>query len=154
MAHLGHRRLSIIDLSRAADQPLAKHGLVLVYNGELYNYRALRGELAGRGVRFDTTSDTEVVLEAWRMWGAGALPRFRGMFGEAAQQWAFHSLSRSAWARESYDTKITAGHSHHAALHALTNRWLEVLRHCLRLNAPYDEAIHTANRNRALKPAA
>ncbi len=82
-AQLGHRRLSIIDLSRAADQPLAKHGLVLVYNGELYNYQALRAELAGRGVRFDTTSDTEVVLESWRMWGAGALPRFRGMFAFA-----------------------------------------------------------------------
>ena len=52
--HLGHRRLSIIDLSAAADQPLSKDGLTLVYNGELYNYRELRAELAGRGVRFTT----------------------------------------------------------------------------------------------------
>jgi asparagine synthase (glutamine-hydrolysing) len=80
---LGHRRLSIIDLSTAADQPLAKHGLTLVYNGELYNYRALRAELATRGARFATSSDTEVVLEAWRAWGPDALPRFRGMFAFA-----------------------------------------------------------------------
>jgi transposase len=74
--------------------------------------------------------------------------------GEAAWQWAFCSLSRSAWAREFYDAKITAGKTHHAALRALGNRWLEVLWHCLRLKAPYDEAIHTANRNRPLKHAA
>jgi asparagine synthase (glutamine-hydrolysing) len=80
---LGHRRLSIIDLSSAADQPLAKDGLALVYNGELYNYKALRKELAARGVRFVTESDTEVLLEAWRCWGPAALPRFRGMFAFA-----------------------------------------------------------------------
>ena len=82
-AQLGHRRLSIIDLSAAADQPLTKHGLTMVYNGELYNYRALRAELISRGVRFTTNSDTEVVLEAWRCWGPGALTRFRGMFAFA-----------------------------------------------------------------------
>src|SRR5215468_3663432 len=70
--HLGHRRLSIIDLSTAADQPLSKHGLTLVYNGELYNYRDLRAQLASRGVSFVTKSDTEVVLEAWRAWGPEA----------------------------------------------------------------------------------
>src|SRR5271165_3824134 len=80
---LGHRRLSIIDLSAAADQPLSKHGLTLVYNGELYNYKELRAELASRGVSFVTSSDTEVVLEAWRYWGPASLPRFRGMFAFA-----------------------------------------------------------------------
>jgi asparagine synthase (glutamine-hydrolysing) len=80
---LGHRRLSIIDLSTAADQPLSKNGLTLVYNGELYNYRELRAELMTRGTRFTTSSDTEVVLEAWRTWGAEALGRFRGMFAFA-----------------------------------------------------------------------
>jgi asparagine synthase (glutamine-hydrolysing) len=80
---LGHRRLSIIDLSSAADQPLSKHGLTLVYNGELYNYRELKSELVSRGVSFTTSSDTEVVLEAWRLWGPGALRRFRGMFAFA-----------------------------------------------------------------------
>jgi transposase len=74
--------------------------------------------------------------------------------GEAVQQWAFCSLTRSAWAREFYDTKITAGKSHHTALRALGNRWLEVLWHCLRLGVTYDEATHVANRNRATNPAA
>ncbi len=79
----GHRRLSIIDLTAAAGQPLSKHGLTLIYNGELYNYRSLRAELTSRGARFATRSDTEVVLEAWRAWGPGALRRFRGMFALA-----------------------------------------------------------------------
>src|SRR6202042_3929142 len=70
---LGHRRLSIIDLSTAADQPLTKDGLTLVYNGELYNFQTLRAELTARGTRFVTRSDTEVVLEAWRAWGPEAL---------------------------------------------------------------------------------
>jgi len=82
-AQLGFRRLSIIDLSTAADQPMRQDGLTIVYNGELYNYRALRAELAAGGVRFRTQGDTEVVLEAWRRWGADALPRFRGMFAFA-----------------------------------------------------------------------
>ena len=80
---LGFRRLSIIDLSAAADQPLSRNGMTIIYNGELYNYKALRAELASRGVRFVTGSDTEVVLEAWRSWGPGALRRFRGMFAFA-----------------------------------------------------------------------
>lgn len=82
-AHLAHRRLSIIDLSSASDQPFLKDGLVLSYNGELYNYRDLRAELSSSGVRFRTSSDTEVVLEAWRCWGPKALERFRGMFAFA-----------------------------------------------------------------------
>ena len=81
--HLGHRRLSIIDLSEAANQPMAKDGLTLVYNGELYNFKELRADLKARGVRFATESDTEVVLEAWRAWGPEALRRFRGMFAFA-----------------------------------------------------------------------
>ncbi len=81
--HLGHRRLSIIDLSTAADQPLHSGNLTLVYNGELYNYRELRAELSATGVTFATQSDTEVVLQAWRHWGPAALTRFRGMFAFA-----------------------------------------------------------------------
>jgi len=80
---LAHARLSIIDLSTAADQPLTKGSLTLTYNGELYNYRELRRELAARGAAFTTRSDTEVVLEAWRHWGTAALARFRGMFAFA-----------------------------------------------------------------------
>ena len=81
--HLGHRRLSIIDLSAAADQPLSKGNLTLIYNGELYNFKELRARLQADGATFVTSSDTEVVLEAWRHWGPAALDRFRGMFAFA-----------------------------------------------------------------------
>jgi transposase len=69
--------------------------------------------------------------------------------GDAVHQWAFCSLIRSGWAREFYDAKIAAGKSHHAALRALGNRWLEILWHCLRRGVRYDEATHVANRARA-----
>ncbi len=85
---LGHLRLSIIDLSTAADQPLVKSGLTLSYNGELYNYRELRADLERLGATFVTRSDTEVVLEAWRAWGTDCLRRFRGMFA-----FAIHDLA-------------------------------------------------------------
>jgi transposase len=74
--------------------------------------------------------------------------------GNAAQQWAFCSLQRSAWARDFYDAKIRAGKTHHAALRTLANRWLEILWHCLRRDVPYDEATHQANRAHTLTPAA
>ena len=79
----GHRRLSIIDLSAAANQPFVKDGLVLVFCGEIYNYRELRAELAAVGTSFRTHSDTEVLLEAWRRWGPASLRRLRGMFAFA-----------------------------------------------------------------------
>ena len=72
--------------------------------------------------------------------------------GDAVQQWAFCSLQNSGWAREFYDQKRAIGKGHHAALRALGNRWLEVLWHCLRKRVLYDEAVHAANRNRALPP--
>ncbi|MGA3151963.1 MAG: helix-turn-helix domain-containing protein [Streptosporangiaceae bacterium] len=71
-------------------------------------------------------------------------------FITAMHKWAFASLRRSAWAREFYDAQRARGKNHHAALRALGNRWLEVLWHCLTKNVPYDEAVHLANRNRAL----
>ncbi|MEX5638057.1 IS110 family transposase [Parafrankia sp. FMc2] len=74
--------------------------------------------------------------------------------GDAVHQWAFCSLQLSGWARQFYDEKITAGKSHHAALRALGNRWLEILWHCLTKGVLYDEATHVANRNRALGRAA
>jgi asparagine synthase (glutamine-hydrolysing) len=90
---LGHRRLSIIDLSSAADQPFTKDGLTLTYNGELYNFRELRRELRGLGASFTTASDTEVVLEAWRAWGPRALGRFRGMYAFAIHDDAAGTLT-------------------------------------------------------------
>ena len=80
---LGHRRLSIIDLSAAANQPFVKDGLALVFCGEIYNYRQLRAELGAAGTVFRTSSDTEVLLEAWRRWGPASLRRLRGMFAFA-----------------------------------------------------------------------
>lgn len=81
--HLGHRRLSIIDLSETGAQPMVRDGLAISYNGELYNAPELRVELESAGVRFRGTSDTEVLLEAWRRWGTECLPRLRGMFAFA-----------------------------------------------------------------------
>lgn len=74
--------------------------------------------------------------------------------GDAVQRWAFCSLRRSVWAREFYDAKRAAGKGHHAALRALGNRWLEVLWSCLQQGVLYDEAVHVANRRRALEPVA
>ena len=90
---LAHTRLSIIDLSSAANQPLVKGGLTLSYNGEIYNYREVRRELEAAGTRFTTSSDTEVLLEAWRAWGPGALPRLRGMFAFAVHDAGSGSLT-------------------------------------------------------------
>jgi asparagine synthase (glutamine-hydrolysing) len=81
--HLGHQRLSIIDLSPTGAQPMVSGGLALTYNGELYNSPELRAELKAGGVCFRGSSDTEVLLEAWRRWGTGCLPRLRGMFAFA-----------------------------------------------------------------------
>src|SRR3954454_14713875 len=67
--HLGHRRLAIIDLSETGAQPMVSGGPALSHTGALYNAPALRAELAAAGVRFPATSDTEVILEAWRRWG-------------------------------------------------------------------------------------
>jgi transposase len=74
--------------------------------------------------------------------------------GDAVHQWAFCSLTQSGWAREFYDAKIAAKKSHHNALRALGNRWLEILWHCLTRGIHYDEDVHVANRNRALGRAA
>ena len=78
---LGHRRLSIIDLS-SGHQPMwsADRTVGIVYNGEIYNYRVLRRELAAAGGQFRTECDTEVIVEGWRLWGAAILPRLEGMF--------------------------------------------------------------------------
>jgi asparagine synthase (glutamine-hydrolysing) len=79
---LGFRRLSIIDLSAGGHQPMATEDgeHVVVFNGELYNYRELRAELQSRGRHFRSESDTEVVLQSLAEWGTAALPRFNGMF--------------------------------------------------------------------------
>ena len=78
---LGHRRLSIIDLRAIADQPMEHGGrLHIVFNGEIYNYKALRDELIGQGRNFRTTSDTEVILQLYDRDGPDFVKRLRGMF--------------------------------------------------------------------------
>lgn len=78
----GHRRLSIIDLSTHAQQPMVDNvlGLGIVYNGEIYNYRELRDELIAKGYAFFSHGDTEVILKAYHAWGDACVERFHGMF--------------------------------------------------------------------------
>jgi asparagine synthase (glutamine-hydrolysing) len=79
---MGFRRLAIIDLSLGGRQPMttADGDLTLVFNGEIYNYRELRRELASLGLQFRSSSDTEVLLAAYRQWGSDCVHRFNGMF--------------------------------------------------------------------------
>lgn len=81
---LGHRRLSIIDLS-SGQQPLFNedHSVVVVYNGEIYNFQTLAEELKQAGHTFRTHCDTEVIVHAWEEWGESCVNRFRGMFAFA-----------------------------------------------------------------------
>ena len=82
---LGHRRLKIIDLSERGAQPMvdSELGLTAVFNGLIYNYKELRAELEAAGHRFFSTSDTEVLLKAFREWGPACVERFLGMFAFA-----------------------------------------------------------------------
>ena len=91
---LGHRRLAIIDL-HTGDQPLANADQTwwIVFNGEIYNFQALRHELMTLGCRFQTNSDTEVIVNALEHWGEQALDRFNGMFAFAA----WHIPTQRLW---------------------------------------------------------
>lgn len=79
---LAHRRLAILDLSPAGNQPMQRDQLVITYNGEVYNFQELRLTLQERGYPFTTQTDTEVLLRGWQAWGPSFLERCRGM-------WAF-----------------------------------------------------------------
>ncbi len=78
-----HRRLSIIDLTAASDQPFHYGNYVLVFNGEIYNYRELKNELKQKGYTFHTTGDAEVIPAAYDCWGNDCLHHFDGMFAFA-----------------------------------------------------------------------
>lgn len=98
---LGHRRLSIIDLSSAGHQPMeSKDGrYVITYNGEVYNFREIRKELESHNIQFHSRTDSEVVLNAFRYWGIKALDRFNGMFAFAIwdKQTATLTLARDRY---------------------------------------------------------
>lgn len=100
---LGHRRLSIIDIG-GGTQPMssADGRFTLIFNGEIYNYIELRDELAGLGHSFRTTSDTEVLIEAYRAWELDAIRRFRGMFAFALWDSAAQrlTLARDAFGKK------------------------------------------------------
>lgn len=82
---LGHNRLSIIDLASGANQPMSTDDelFVIVFNGEIYNYIEIRQTLISKGCKFKTQSDTEVILEAFRIWGEACFSMFFGMFAFA-----------------------------------------------------------------------
>ena len=80
---LGHARLSIIDLSAGANQPLAYGKYTIVFNGEVYNFREIKKELAELGHQFQLDSDTEVIVHAYEQWGKECVQRFIGMFAFA-----------------------------------------------------------------------
>src|SRR3954462_13829472 len=81
----GHRRLSILDLAPSSQQPMVDNelGLGLVFNGCIYNFRELRSELRGKGYRFFSEGDTEVILKSYHAWGKDCVRRFKGMFAFA-----------------------------------------------------------------------
>lgn len=80
---LGHRRLSILDLSEAGNQPMFYKHWVVVFNGEIYNFMDIRKELEQLGINFSTGSDTEMLIKAFEVWGYDCVKKFRGMFAFA-----------------------------------------------------------------------
>lgn len=100
----GHRRLAILDVDHRSDQPMlsADGRHALIFNGEIYNFLEVRAELAAKGHRFRTESDTEVVLAAWREWGEAMLPRFNGMWALAIYD---HDRRDLFLARDRYGVK-------------------------------------------------
>ncbi|HEY0157088.1 MAG TPA: asparagine synthase (glutamine-hydrolyzing) [Thermoanaerobaculia bacterium] len=99
---LGHRRLAIIDLSPGGAQPMRRGERVLIFNGEVYNYRELRARLEANGRRFTSQSDTEVVLALYEEKGEGMLRELRGMFAFALWDGA---ARRMLLARDPYGIK-------------------------------------------------
>ncbi|MDV6226951.1 N-acetylglutaminylglutamine amidotransferase [Nitratireductor aquimarinus] len=103
-AAFGHRRLKIIDLSEKARQPMEdpELGLTIAFNGCIYNYPELRAELEGKGYRFFSTGDTEVILKAWHAWGEECVNRFHGMFAFVLRE---RDTGRVAMARDRFGIK-------------------------------------------------
>jgi asparagine synthase (glutamine-hydrolysing) len=160
----GHRRLRIIDLSPASQQPMIdpQLGLGIVFNGCIYNYRELRSELRGKGYRFFSEGDTEVILKAYYAWGARCVERLKGMFAFAVWErdsgrvvlardrlgikplyWArtphairFASTLPALLAAGEVDTAIDAAALHHyMSFHAVVPRDMTILKGVRRVPA-------------------
>jgi asparagine synthase (glutamine-hydrolysing) len=101
---LGHRRLSIIDISDGGSQPMSIEGgrYLITFNGEIYNYRELRSELKSHGIQFDGDSDTEVILRLYSKYGEGVCKKLRGMFAFAIWD---NDLKELFLARDSFGIK-------------------------------------------------
>jgi asparagine synthase (glutamine-hydrolysing) len=112
---LAHRRLKIIDLSHAGDQPMvdAELGLTVVFNGCIYNHRELRAELEDHGYRFFSTSDTEAIVKAYHRWGRDCVTHFKGMFAFAVHE---HASGRVLLARDRLGVKPLYLAEHDGAL--------------------------------------
>lgn len=78
-----HNRLSLVDLSSKGNQPMEKHGFVISFNGEIYNFRQIKKELESFGYKFNSTTDTEVILSAYHRWGTKSFDKFNGAYAFA-----------------------------------------------------------------------
>src|SRR3954464_3408910 len=76
--HLGHTRLSIIGLDERGDQPMENERHVIAFNGEIYNFEEIREQLIGKGICIRGTTDTEILLHAWSLWGQECLLKLTG----------------------------------------------------------------------------
>jgi asparagine synthase (glutamine-hydrolysing) len=134
---MGHNRLSIIDLTSQANQPMwdGDHRYCLVFNGEIYNYIELKAELSGLGHRFFSRSDSEVIIEAFKEWGLDALDRFNGMFAFAL----YDTVTETMWLlRDRFGVKPLFYYSdENTVLFASTGR---VIAECERLEPNLDYA--------------
>ena len=115
---LGHRRLSIIDLGTGGQPMHSVDGrYTIVFNGEIYNFAELKQELAAKGSRFCTSSDTEVILEGYRQWGVDCLSRFNGMFAFAL--WDAHEqrlfCARDPFGKKPFFYTVQQGQLHFAS---------------------------------------
>jgi asparagine synthase (glutamine-hydrolysing) len=176
---LGHRRLAVIDLSENAAQPMVDDelGLVLVFNGTIYNYPELREQLIAKGYRFFSSGDSEVILKAWAEWGEDCPSRLQGVFAFAiwdrnrrqlflardrfgikplyysvtANRFRFASTSQALLAGGDLDTDIDpVGLHRHLTLHAVVPAPRTLLRG-LRKLAPAHSLTLTAGRSKVLR---
>ncbi|MCA9740262.1 asparagine synthase (glutamine-hydrolyzing), partial [candidate division KSB1 bacterium] len=141
---LGHRRLSIIDLSPAGHQPMSnvRGNLWITYNGEIYNYQEIRAQLEAAGCRFRSNSDTEVVLKAYEQWGETCLHKLNGMFAFAI----FDQESGELFAaRDRVGIKPFYYHAKGVAL-VFASEIKAILATGLTPKSPDDFALHTPTR--------